>query len=465
MRMDTPRKAMVISHWWAQVAILTFLAGFAVLGVMAYKVYTQGPPIPERVVTDQGEVLFTGRDILAGQQVFRKYGLMQHGTIFGHGAYLGPDFTAEYLHRAAAAMLAFYAGPQRDISPAVRQRVRDEIKGNTWDAQKRTVTYTPGQVRAYDAMVEYYTRWFGPLEKQQGLKRPYIRDPQEIRDLTRYFSWAAWTCSTKRPEADYSYTNNWPAEAAAANAPTSDAVVWSALSLVALLCGAGVVFFLFGRYSWLGWHREAVDRQPKVVFTEPGAVALTPSQRMTAWYFLVVAGLFLAQGLLGGANAHYHAAPAGIGGAAVAQWLPYNLTRTWHVQLALFFLVASFLARGIFIPMIARRGKTPGHAGPADVRGPGRHRGCQPDRGGRQHQGLFRPERPMVLDRQPGVGVPRPGQAVADSPGRRHGVVAGDCRTRPVAQSARRASGQHAVSVPLQRPVDPAVLRGRPGHR
>ncbi len=361
--MDKPRKPMVISHWWAQIAILTFLVGFVVLGIMAYRVYTQHPPIPEKVVTEVGEVVFTGRDIQLGQQVFRKYGLMQHGTIFGHGAYLGPDFTADYLHRAAEAMLAFYAGaPGAPASPAVRQRVSDDLKRNTWDPETRTITYGAGQIHAYQALVAYYTDWFGALAQQEGLKRPQIRDPQEIRDLTSYFSWAAWACTTNRPGANYSYTNNWPAEPAAGNTPTGDAVLWSALSLVALLCGAGAIFFLFGRYAWLGWHREPADREQKVVFSDPRSVALTPSQRMTAWYFLVVAGLFLAQGLLGGANAHYHAAPEGIGGAAVAQWLPYNLTRTWHVQLALFFIVASFLALGIFIaPMIARR--EPKHQG------------------------------------------------------------------------------------------------------
>ncbi len=26
---------------------------------------------------------------------------MEHGTLWGHGAYLGPDYTAEYLHRLA----------------------------------------------------------------------------------------------------------------------------------------------------------------------------------------------------------------------------------------------------------------------------------------------------------------------------------------------------------------------------
>ena len=111
---------------------------------MAYKVYTQHPPIPEKVVSEAGDVVFTGRDIQSGQQVFRKYGLMQHGTIFGHGAYLGPDFTADYLHRASQAMLAFYAGGSgAEATPAVRQTVIDDLKRNTWNPQTRTITYSP----------------------------------------------------------------------------------------------------------------------------------------------------------------------------------------------------------------------------------------------------------------------------------------------------------------------------------
>jgi len=361
--MDGSGRRMVISPAWLTAAMVTLLPRFSVIGLLAWLVHSGRPPIPANVITENGEVLFTGDDIMAGQHVFQQRGLMQYGSIFGHGAYLGPDFTADYLHRAAQAMLAFYAGaPGAELTPAIRQRVIDDFKRNTWNPQTRTLTFSAGQIHAYQALVQYYAGWFGPLEGQQGLKRPSIRDPQEIRDLTSYFSWGAWACTTTRPGTNYSYTNNWPAEPAAANAPTGDAVLWSALSLVALLCGAGVIFFVFGRYAWLGWHREPAERDEKVVFSEPGRVALTPSQRMTAWYFLVVAGLFLAQGLLGGANAHYHAAPEGIGGSVLAAWLPYNLTRTWHVQLALFFIVAGFLAMGIFIaPLIARR--EPKHQG------------------------------------------------------------------------------------------------------
>jgi len=119
--------------------------------------------------------------------------------------------------------------------------------------------------------------------------------------------------------------------------------------------------FLFGRFNLLGWHRGE-DEQPGrlIQFRPPEQVPLTPAQRATAWYFLVVAGLFLFQGLLGGANAHYHVEPGGFYGYNIASIFPYNLTRMWHVQLALFFVSASFLAMGIFIaPMIA--GREPKH--------------------------------------------------------------------------------------------------------
>ena len=59
------------------------------------------PPIPEQVVGSDGTILFTNADIALGQQVFLRYGLMENGTIWGHGAYLGPDFSADYLHTLA----------------------------------------------------------------------------------------------------------------------------------------------------------------------------------------------------------------------------------------------------------------------------------------------------------------------------------------------------------------------------
>src|SRR5262249_54821862 len=128
---------------------------------------------------------------------------------------------------------------------------------------------------------------------------------------------------------------------------TQEAVVWSSLSIIALLGGIGLLLTYFGRYSsFLGWH---VEENRRVRFRPPSEISLTPGQRATAWYFAVVAALFLVQTLLGGATAHYHAETGGFFGYDLARLLPYNLTRTWHLQLGLFWFVTSFLAAGIFL--------------------------------------------------------------------------------------------------------------------
>ncbi|MHB9134193.1 MAG: nitric-oxide reductase large subunit [Armatimonadota bacterium] len=356
MSAETPRKKMVISPVWLQVSVLTFLFGFTVLGILAHLIYKQHPPIPTRVVDSTGAVLFTGDDVMAGQQLFQRLGLMQFGTIYGHGAYLGPDFTAQYLHQAATAATTAYTG--QGLAPAAAQaQVLKEFKQNTYNPGTGTLTYGAGQAAGFTQLKAFYRDWFGPPATQQGLQRPYIADPADIHRITAYFSWAAWTAAANRPDANFSYTNNWPPEPLVGNAATAQAFLWSVLSLIALLGGIGLVLFLFGRYNILGWHRSAEEEsEHNLRFRSPEEVHLSPSQRAVAWYFLVVAGLFLAQGLLGGVNAHYHAEPAGFYGLNLSQLLPYNLSRMWHLQLALFFIAASFLALGIFItPMIARR--------------------------------------------------------------------------------------------------------------
>src|SRR5215471_1447503 len=95
-----------LSTWWRRALILLMLAGFSTLGYLAARTYRDAPPIPTRVVGPSGETLFTRQDILAGQQIFLSHGLMENGSIWGHGAYLGPDFSAEYLHTMALGVLA-----------------------------------------------------------------------------------------------------------------------------------------------------------------------------------------------------------------------------------------------------------------------------------------------------------------------------------------------------------------------
>ncbi|GFO68745.1 nitric oxide reductase [Geomonas limicola] len=354
--MQTTRRDMILSPGWLLTAVVTFLVGFSILGYLALRNVTDKPPVPREVRSADGSVLFTGADIMAGQQLFQKYGLMQYGTLFGHGAYLGPDFTAQYLRIAGEKALIFYSlqGMPRAMAA---DRVRSEAKQNGYNTAMGDLVYTPAQASAYRDMIGYYRGWFGPQEQQQGLKRPYLSNPEEVRQLTSYFSWASWVTAARRPYSNHSYTNNWPPDDLAGNTPTPGALMWSVLSVVGLLCGTGIILFVFGRYEWLGWH--SAD-QYSAAGPPPEEVPLTPSQRTVAWYFLVVSGLFLLQGLLGGVNAHYHVESAGFYGLSLGNYLPYNLSRMWHVQLALFFVASSFLAMGIFLtPFIA--GKEPRH--------------------------------------------------------------------------------------------------------
>src|SRR5665647_2393605 len=127
---------MMVSKTWVQVAALVVLFGFAVLGFLAFRTYETGPPIATRVVSQDGRVLFTGDDVVKGQKLFLSDGLMEYGSIFGHGAYLGPDFTADYLHRSAEIVTREYGG---NASSTARQRVIDDYKTNRYDAASGTL--------------------------------------------------------------------------------------------------------------------------------------------------------------------------------------------------------------------------------------------------------------------------------------------------------------------------------------
>ena len=83
-----------LSIWWKIAAIVTMVFGFTILIGLTVEAYRQAPPIPARAVEPGGAVIFTSDDVVAGQQVFLKHGLMANGTIWGHGGYLGPDFGA-----------------------------------------------------------------------------------------------------------------------------------------------------------------------------------------------------------------------------------------------------------------------------------------------------------------------------------------------------------------------------------
>jgi nitric oxide reductase subunit B len=347
------RQPMPISSRWFQGAVLTYLVGFTVLGILAYLVYRDQPPMPGRVVAGNN-TLFTRDDIVGGMNVFQRYGLMEYGSVYGHGAYLGPDFTAEYLHKSAEFLIKAYSGVSA-AGLSARERVAAELHENTYDPAKDSLVWSVPRAEVHRMMVEHYRSVFYAKQTRGGAQAEWITEPDDIRKLTAFFAWTAWTAAANRPGHMYSYTNNWPPEPLAENFITADAITWSVISIIGLLGGTGLILYFFGRYDWLGWSGE--ETKP-VQFRPADQVAVTPAQRAIVWFLFVSSLLFVLQTLTGGLIAHYRAEPGGFFGIDFSAILPFNIMRTWHVQLAIFWVSASYLATGIFIvPLIA--GKEP----------------------------------------------------------------------------------------------------------
>ena len=345
------RENMPISSRWFQGAVLTYLFGFTVLGILAYLIYRDQPPIPAKTVAGKN-VLFTRDDIFGGMNVFQRYALMEYGSVYGHGAYLGPDFTAEYLHNSAEFLVKGYAGaPAGGLS--ARERVVAELHKNTYNPSEDSLVWSGPREAAHKMMEEHYRALFFAKQTRGGAQAEWITNPDDIRKLTAFFAWTAWTAAADRPGKSYSYTNNWPPEPLAGNFITADAITWSVISIIGLLGGTGLILYFFGRYDWLGWS----DAETKPVRFRPvEQVAVTPAQRAIIWFLFVSSLLFVLQTLTGGLIAHYRAEPEGFFGIDFSAILPFNIMRTWHVQLAIFWVSASYLATGIFIvPLIAGR--------------------------------------------------------------------------------------------------------------
>ena len=424
-----------------------------------------GPPACAATVIDpQGRVVYSGRDIQKGQQVFLHNGLMEYGSAFGHGAYLGPDYTADYLRRSANLIKRSYGG---DASDSAGRRAIADLRTNRYDKGTGTLTLTSAQAAAFRRLVGHYSQFFSDPRTDHGLREKAITNPTQLRRLTAFFAWTAWAASTERPGHNYSYTNNWPPEPRVDNRPTANVVVWSVLSLIALLGGIGVLFAAFGRWGRnLGWHGR---EQATLTFRSPGDVALTPAQRATAWFFFVMAALFLIQTFVGAAAQHYRAEIDSFFGFDLARWFPYNLMRTWHVQLALFWVATSFVAAGIFLaPMIARTGaQAPGQACLRPAR--------RPRSGGVRNADRVLPRRArgaegrgLELVRASGLRVPRPRPALAGAPVDRPVRVGVHALARAPAEACHGAPGATcrgcSSSPPApSRPSTPSGLLARTG--
>lgn len=352
-------EARDVSPWWLRVVGLVMVLGFAVLVAITVLAYRNAPPIPGKVLAADGSTLFTRADVGAGQSVFLKHGLMNNGTIWGHGGMLGPDFSAQALHTIGidtAGVLARqqFGQPFEALDALQRASIEGQVaallKDNRYDPASDTLQLSEAETEAWREQLGYWTEYFRHPENNGGLKNEVITDPQELRAFTSFVTWAAWASVAKRPGTEVSYTNNFPYDPLVGNVAPANAMLWSALSLVVLIVGLAVMLALSGRYGDIGWISHNRVRASLIT---PGHS--TPAQRALVKFFIIVAAVFLFQTLLGGAVAHYRIEPDGFYGIPLQKWFPSNLLRTWHLQSAIMWIATSYVAAALFLGSTLRR--------------------------------------------------------------------------------------------------------------
>ena len=337
-------------YWVAFFTVVTL--SFAVLGWVGVRIYQEAPPIPERVVTTDGTVVTDRSEIELGQNVWQAMGGMQVGSIWGHGSYVAPDWSADWLHREAMFILSAWARAEHQQSfealgtserAALIARLTEMMRGNSHDAATGIITVDPIRAQAYAANAAHFADVFSNGRVEYAIPAGAQSDPRRLSALAAFIFWTSWAASTERPNDTVTYTSNWPHEPLVGNTVTPDSIVWTGVSIILLLAGIG----------GLAWWHAAQKHEPlisDVPATDPLLTATaTPSQRATVKYFWVVTALIVVQVMLGVVVAHYGVEGGGFYGIDLAVILPYSVARTWHTQLGVLWIATAWLAAGLYI--------------------------------------------------------------------------------------------------------------------
>ena len=341
-----------------------FILSFGALGYLGWEIYLTAPPIPKAVVSTAGDVIFTGEQVQRGQQAWLSSGGQQQGSVWGHGAYVAPDWSADWLHREATALQNLRSQELQKTKVglgtadrgAIDAALQEEMRRNTYDASSGVITVSEGRATAIREVARHYEGLFGDdasldkLRDQYAMTEGTLPDRADRQALTAFFFWTSWAATTDRPgETQLSYTSNWPYEPLVGNKMTDSAAIWSMVSIVLLLGAIAAMLWLHG-----GVKHEAQAQAPK---TDPllGAVA-TPSMKATRKYFFAVIGLMLLQIGMGVVTAHYAVEGQSFFGLPLAQILPYVVSRTVHTQVGIFWIATAWLATGLYIaPLLSGR--------------------------------------------------------------------------------------------------------------
>lgn len=200
---------------------IVFTLSFAVLGWIGTRIFQQMPPIPARVVTTEGETLVADGDIARGQNVWQSLGGMEVGSVWGHGSYVAPDWTADWLHREASFVLdewaqAEWGKPYAELTgedqARLRGRLEEMYRRNTYDAETNSIRIEPVRARAFEACLRHFSQVFRNGEPRYAIPAGSVSSLERMRQFASFIFWTAWSAAATRPGDTMSFTNNWPYE-------------------------------------------------------------------------------------------------------------------------------------------------------------------------------------------------------------------------------------------------------------
>ncbi len=345
-------------------AIASFFISMAVLLGGGWLAIDRVPPYPALIIANGQEV--SGKtEIIKGQNAYQRYGLMDLGSVWGHGTLRGLDFSATTLNLMGSYMREYYAGKaggtysalHPDVAAAIDSRVIREIKTNNYDKTTGVLTLGESQAYAFAKIKDYWRDEMNNGNKTYGLQAKAMKEVSEAQTVGDFFFWTAWAAGTLRPGANSTYTNNWPPDATVGNTMMTDALLWSLAGILAFFIVLGIVIYAVHRYRILYGEEKAVQTGDLMM-----ELPLTLSQVRAAKFFVVVTALFILQTCMGGLLAHYTVSPETFFPDFIATLVPYTWAKSWHLQLAIFWIATTWIGASIYLaPVIS--GKEPKNQG------------------------------------------------------------------------------------------------------
>lgn len=314
---------------WSRAVLAATVIVYALYIALAWYTLTHMPPIPKEVVTQSGEVLFTGQDVVEGKALMQKYGLFDYGSFWGFGGYMGPDYTAmalEFINQSIAEAAAgnitlYFAMARPEIVGAKYSSISQPIA-------QAVIVVPDAYAKAYGELYNWLVNLLYYNSSNNALK-PYLVPPNDVKEIASFIFWGALM-------AQDGYTNGFPYMPPLTEPPPAVTLASWSMLIALLITLMGVLSFVIVEVV-----RHWNDPRIAVQLPPPN-----PAQKV-ALYGVLLAALGLSiQGLLGALAMHYYVEPQGILG--LISFIPFNVARALHLNLAVVWIVLSWVSFAAF---------------------------------------------------------------------------------------------------------------------